>query len=81
MFDRNKTTVRFQKNSCHYLFYFYDEEKVNQLYNAGTNYYICKPFIFEELKNVIQRDITLMRQNDVQPTKENFYINKPNPAL
>lgn len=59
----------------------YDKDKANQLYNTGANYYICKPSNFEELKTVVKRCITLVRQNDVKPTKENFCINKINTPL
>ena len=54
----------------------YDVEKANQLYNTGANYYICKPHDFEELKKVIQQALQLVKKNNGQPTKENFYLNK-----
>lgn len=54
----------------------YDEEKAIQLYKAGANYYLCKPANFEELKKVVQRAISLVSHNNVQSSKENFYINK-----
>lgn len=54
----------------------YDEEKANQLYNSGATYYICKPTDFEDLKKLIYKAITLVKQNDKQPSKEDFLINK-----
>lgn len=54
----------------------YDQEKANQLYNTGAHYYICKPSDFEELKNVVNKAIMLVKGNNAQPTKENFFINK-----
>lgn len=59
----------------------YNEDKASALYLGGANYYICKPSDFEELKNVVQRAITLVGQNNVQVSKENFYINKLKTAL
>ena len=54
----------------------YDQEKANFLYNIGAHYYICKPSDFEELKVVVNRAMTLLSENNMQATKENFYINK-----
>ena len=54
----------------------YDREKANLLYNEGAHYYICKPSDFEELKIVVYKAITLLGQNKLQATKENFYLNK-----
>ena len=59
----------------------YDAEKANQLYNTGANYYICKPPDFEDLKKVVRRAIMLVKQNDEQTAKEDFYINKFKIAL
>lgn len=60
---------------------FYEEEKAGHLYNSGASYYICKPSDFEELKNVVHKIITLLSQNILQPSKENFYVNKLKTAL
>lgn len=57
----------------------YDEEISNQLYNSGAHYYICKPADYGELKKVIHRALLLVKEND--PSKENFIVNKLNPAL
>lgn len=54
----------------------YDPEKANLLYDTGAHYYICKPSDFEELKVVVNRAITLLSKNNMQATRENFYINK-----
>ena len=59
----------------------YDLEKANLLYDEGAHYYICKPSDFEELKIVLHRAITLLSQNNLQVSKENFYINKPKTAF
>ena len=59
----------------------YDQEKANLLYDEGAHYYICKPSDFEELKIVLHRAITLLSQNNLQVSKENFYINKPKTAF
>lgn len=54
----------------------YEKEKANQLYNRGAHYYICKPSDFEELKHVVNKAIMLVKENNAQPTKETFLINK-----
>lgn len=54
----------------------YDAEKANQLYSTGANYFIRKPSNFEELKKLVHRVIMLVKQDDKQATKEDFYINK-----
>ncbi|MBC7535834.1 MAG: response regulator [Ferruginibacter sp.] len=54
----------------------YDQEKANIIYNEGAHYYICKPSDFEELKNMIHKAIMLLGKNNLQASKENFYINK-----
>ena len=53
----------------------YDIQKANPLYDIGAHYYIRKPSDFEEMKVVINRAITFLSQNNMQPTRENFYIN------
>ena len=59
----------------------YDREKANLLYNEGAHYYICKPSDFEELKIAVHRAITLLSQNNLQVSRENFYTNKPKTAF
>lgn len=59
----------------------YDEEKANLLYKTGAHYFICKPSDFEELKMVVHKAIMLLSQNNLQATKENFFINKFKAAL
>ena len=54
----------------------YDRKKAHMLFKTGANYYICKPSDYEELKNIVQRTITLVKQNNDQVMEENFYINK-----
>lgn len=54
----------------------YDPEKANLLYDTGAHYYIRKPSDFEEMKVVLNRAITLLSKNNLQATRENFYINK-----
>ncbi len=53
----------------------YDLKKANLLYDTGAHYYIRKPSDFEEMKVVINRAITLLSQNNLQATRETFYIN------
>lgn len=55
----------------------YEEEKANQLYKIGAQFYICKPSDFDELKKVIHKAMLLVQQK-LQPTKENFLLNKSN---
>ena len=43
---------------------------------TGADYYICKPSVFEEHKIVVNIAIMLVKQNNVQASKENFFINK-----
>jgi len=42
-----------------------DTERINALYKKGANHYLCKPSDFEELKNALQRTLTLVVQNMV----------------
>lgn len=59
----------------------YEEEIANILYQTGAHYYIRKPSNFEELKNLVNKAILLVKQNKVASLKENFYINKLKAAL
>lgn len=52
-----------------------EEEKVRQVYKDAAHYYIRKPPTFSELKNVILKVLTLIRDKNMPlPTKENFEI-------
>lgn len=42
-----------------------DSERINTLYKKGASHYLCKPTDFEELKNELQRTLTLVVQNMV----------------
>ena len=59
----------------------YDQEKANIIYREGAHYYICKPSDFEELKNMIHKAIMFLGKNNLQASKENFYINKVKSTL
>ncbi len=53
----------------------FDKEVVNLLYNQGAQYYIRKPAVFSELKNVIHFTLTILSKNNfTQPSKENFVL-------
>ncbi|MBK9981070.1 MAG: response regulator [Saprospiraceae bacterium] len=52
-----------------------EEEKVKQVYRDAAHYYIRKPATFSELKNVILKVLTLIRDKNMPlPTKENFEL-------
>lgn len=52
-----------------------DNQKLNQLYEAGANYYIQKPAEFSDLKRVILKSLQLIAGGNIrQPAKENFVI-------
>ncbi|MEP6793822.1 MAG: response regulator [Saprospiraceae bacterium] len=52
-----------------------EEEKVRQVYKDAAHYYIRKPATFSELKNVILKVLTLIRDKNMPlPTKENFEL-------
>ena len=53
----------------------YDIETVNQLYDEGAHYYICKPVNYEELKTFVYKAITLLEKNESHASRENFFIN------
>ncbi len=59
----------------------YDEEKANQLYDAGAHYYICKPNNFKDLQNAIQSAIHLIQKSEARPLKQDFLITKPKSIL
>lgn len=53
----------------------FDEEVVNLLYDHGAQYYIRKPAIFSQLKNIIHQALTVLEKNNfTHPSKENFVL-------
>jgi len=53
----------------------FEQEVVNSLYISGAHYFIRKPSVFLQFKNIIQHTLTLiMQENVLQPTKDNFVI-------
>lgn len=48
---------------------------VNQMYELGANYYICKPSDFSKLKNVLQTVLSFTHQSLTnQPGREQFFL-------
>jgi CheY-like chemotaxis protein len=53
----------------------FEQDKVNQLYESGAQYYIRKPTEFSKLKRLIQNGITLVANTiPLQSLKENFVL-------
>ena len=53
----------------------YDIETVNLLYDIGAHYYICKPVLYEELKTIVYKAISILEKDDTHVSRENFFIN------
>ncbi|MBK5284951.1 MAG: response regulator [Bacteroidia bacterium] len=53
----------------------FEPHMVTQVFNDAAHYYIRKPAEFSQLKNVIQKALTLIAQKDISmPLKENFLL-------
>jgi len=53
----------------------FEQEVVNLLYKNGAQYFIRKPSVFLQFKEIILHALTLILQENVsQPTKENFVL-------
>ncbi len=53
----------------------FDKDSVYQLHDSGAHYYIRKPGHFNDLKNIIQKAITIIEKNNfVKPTKDKFVL-------
>jgi CheY-like chemotaxis protein len=53
----------------------YERDIANLLYKNGARYYIRKPGDYPELKNIIQKALTLISENNgSRTTKENFVL-------
>ena len=53
----------------------FNKDSVSQLHDNGAHYYIRKPSEFSELKNVIQKAISTIKNNNfVKPTKDKFVL-------
>ena len=51
------------------------KEAIDQVYNKGANYYICKPDSFQKLKKLLNRVFSLdMQALHTRPTREEFLI-------
>lgn len=57
-----------------------DPEIINQLFDKGAHYYICKPADFQELKKAIHRALLLVQENNSKTSEEIFLIT-PSAAL
>jgi CheY-like chemotaxis protein len=57
----------------------FEQEVVNMLYKNGAQYFIRKPSLFSQFKEIIFHTLTLIMQENIsQPTKENFVITVQN---
>ncbi len=53
----------------------HNQQTVNEMYELGANYYICKPNDFLKLKNVLQTVLSLPNQLMIsQPGREQFFL-------
>ncbi len=53
----------------------YNSDIANELYQNGAHYYVSKPNEFEKLKNVIEKALASVLQNNTsQPRRENFVL-------
>jgi CheY-like chemotaxis protein len=53
----------------------FEQEVVNLLYKNGAQYFIRKPSVFLQFKEIILQALTLiLQENGSQPTKENFVL-------
>jgi len=53
----------------------YDEDILNLVFKDAAHYYIRKPVEFSQLKNVIQKALTLIAQKNISlPGKEDFVL-------
>lgn len=60
----------------------YEGSIANLLYKNGAHYYICKPADFNQLKDVINLALTLIKKNSLsQPSLEEFFLNKEKLSL
>ncbi|CAN5330770.1 hypothetical protein BH09BAC1_BH09BAC1_16050 [soil metagenome] len=52
-----------------------EEGIIDQLYEKGAQYLICKPPEFSQLINIIQQTLTLISpENLIQPIREDFVL-------